>query len=199
MGCKVPKQLKISQRLCWADQAQPSMPAANLCRGVIHIHGRIHLTFYDEEEAVKVAQHETSNYVVIPPSSIDTRELLPSLTQIFRFDEMARITARRNPTQKLIFSAGSDLMIRLHSAFLLGCHAMISHDVDFEGVYPALHRMHDVFESARSDDHKMSVYNGLRAVCQARKHGWIDFKETFDTGSLNSSSIAMDEYLHYAR
>jgi hypothetical protein len=35
------------------------------CRRLIHVHGRLYLTLYEEEEeAGKVAQHETSNFVV---------------------------------------------------------------------------------------------------------------------------------------
>ena len=149
---------------------------------------------------MKVAQHETYNYLVIPPTRLNSQDHLPSLTQIFKFDEMARSISRRNPTQRLIFSAGSDLISRVHTSFLLGCHLMMSHDVDFDIVYPAFHRMHDILESLRSDDTGSSVFSGMRAIFQARKNCWIEFKETFEIGrTINPNLIAKDEYLHYAR
>ena len=168
----------------------------SLCRVLIHIHGRIHLTLYEQEEALKLAG---SKYLVIPPSKIDVKEFLPSLTHIFKFDEMARNIARRNPTQKLIFCAGSDSMTRVHTVFLITCHVMISHGADIDEVYPTLDRMHDLLDSARSEYTGSSVFSGLLSISRAKMNGWIDFRETFDTGPINSYSIAMDEYLHYAR
>jgi hypothetical protein len=187
-------------------------PKANIgcCRRLIHVHGRIYITLYGEAEAAKVAQHETSNFVVIPPTSYasasesnDSTKCAfqpPSLTEIYKFDEMVRNVSRRNPTQKLIFSAGSEMQIRVRTSFLIGCHAIISHEMDFEAVFRAFKSHHELFLLVScSDEAGSSIWSCISAVFQAKKHSWIDFKETFETSSVKSSTILMEEYLHYAR
>jgi hypothetical protein len=174
------------------------------CRRLIHIHGRIYLTLYDEEETLKVAQHETTNYVVIPPLKTEADKLsafsLPSLSEVFKFDEMVRNAARKCASKKLVFSAGCSLFIRVRTTFLIGCHLLVSSDIGFEVLYSALERLHQMFDLASANnDIGSSVSSGLRAISRAKAHDWINFKETFETGQGNASSIAMDEYLHYAR
>eukprot|EP00291_Cryptomonas_curvata_P016601 CAMPEP_0172155352 /NCGR_PEP_ID=MMETSP1050-20130122/2579_1 /TAXON_ID=233186 /ORGANISM="Cryptomonas curvata, Strain CCAP979/52" /LENGTH=286 /DNA_ID=CAMNT_0012824243 /DNA_START=54 /DNA_END=911 /DNA_ORIENTATION=- len=171
--------------------------------------GRLYITLYEEEEAGKVAQHETSNYVVIPAPSFDNASQSkdkskctfhpPSLTEIYKFDEMVQNLSRRNPTQKLIFSAGSEWLVRVRTSFLVGCHAMISHEMDFESVFSAFQKLHDLFGLVSSTEEAgSSVWSSMSAIFQAKQHNWIDFKVTFEMTSVKSSTILMEEYLHYA-
>ena len=161
-------------------------------RRVVGIHGRVHLKCFEEEDTIGSVQHDTSEYLVIAPSAIDSKEHLPSLTQIFKFDEMAGNIARKNPFQRLIFSAGKDSVSRVYTSFLLGCHLIMSHDVETEEVYSAFRRIHSMFTS---DDTGSSVRSGWLAVSRAKKNGWIDFKKA----PINPNSIAMDEYVRHAR
>ena len=174
------------------------------CRRLIHIHGRVYLTFYGEEDALQVAQHETSNYIVIPPLTLGENKKSnltpPSLSEIYKFDEMVQNAARKHPSKKLIFSSGSNLLIRVRTAFLIGCHLIVSHDLDFTSVYRAFDKMHPLFDAANPNNGTgSSVSSSLRAIFRTKEHNWIDFKETFDIGPGSPTSIAMDEYLHYAR
>jgi hypothetical protein len=200
-GFKVTKSMHAARR-----------PNVNVgcCRRLIHVHGRLYITLHGEEETGKVAKHETSNYVVIPAPSFDPASQSkdkskgtfhpPSLTEIYKFDEMAQIFSRRNPTQKLIFSAGSELLVRVRTSFLVGCHAMISHGMDFESVFSAFEKLHELFGLVSSTEEAgSSIWISMSAVFQAKQLNWIDFKETFEMTSVKPSTILMEEYLHYAR
>ena len=102
--------------------------------------------------------------------------------------------------QKLIFSAGSELLVRVRTSFLVGCHAMISHEMDFESVFSAFEKLHELFSLVSSTEEAgSSVWSSMSAIFQAKQHKWIDFKETFEMTSVKSSTILMAEYLHYAR
>ena len=177
---------------------------------MIHVFGRLHLTLHGAENAAKVARMdgETSNFLIIPGSSNDVqgeRFVQPgfgpsSLTEIFKFDEMICQIERSHPSQKLVVCAGRLPLERARTAFLVGCHLIISHRTDLEQTYMTLEKLHGIFEQVSSaKGGELSVRSCLAAVYAAKKWDWIDFRERFNVLPTMSHSMQIDEYMHYAR
>jgi hypothetical protein len=189
------------------------MPRTASCRPLIHIYGRLHLTLHDAEDAAKVAliDCETSNFIVIPRISNDDKHGQDrqvgeqgfdpsSLTEIFKFDEMIRQIERKYPSQKLVLCAGRSLLLQARTAFLVGCHLIISRGTEIEEAYLALERLHGVFDQVlQSNNNGLSVRSCLSAVYAAKNKVWIDFQERFDAMPAMPRTIQIDEYMHYAR
>jgi hypothetical protein len=184
------------------------MSGSRNCRPLIHIFGRIHLTLHDADDATKVAliDSETSNFLIVPRLSneiqqIEERGFGPSsLTEIFKFDEMICHLERKCPHQKLVMCAGRTYNLQARTAFLVGCHLIISQGIELEESYTALERLHGVFDHVSlSNGGGLSVRSCLSAIHAAKKRDWIDFQERFDTLPNTTQSIQIDEYMHYAR
>ena len=183
------------------------MRSSRSCRPLIHIFGRIYLTFHDEDDARKVAliDSETSKFLVIPRLSNEQRTepgFEPSsLTEIFKFSEMICRVERHHHDKKLVLCAGRSLFLQARTAFLVGCHLIISHGTELEETYSVLERLHIVFDQVSlSEKIGLSVRSCLSAVYAAKKREWVDFRRRFNSlPSLSPRSIQIDEYMHYAR
>jgi hypothetical protein len=176
----------------------------------IHIYGRLHLTFYDADNAAKVAlmDGETSNFLIIPRSSNDDQGERfgepgfnpSSLTEIFKFDEMINQIERKYPSQKLLICAGRSQFLQARTSFLVGCHLILSYRTELEETYRAFERLHGIFEQVSSAKcGGLSVRSCLSSVYAAKKWELIDFRERFNALPTMSHSIQIDEYMHYAR
>lgn len=171
------------------------------------IYGRIYLTLHDEENALRIARLEATNFLVIPRLQIDLPASIsednfhpPSLTDIFKFDEMMQCIERKNPSKKLVFCAGRTAHDQSRAAFLIGCHAIVSCGAQLVEIRKSISRLNFTFnQRTHSISTGLTIQSCLSAVFRAKESNWIDFRETFSTLPANCHSIQMEEYMHYAR
>jgi hypothetical protein len=108
----------------------------NHAPGFVQAHQHLFLALYEETQAKRMAQHMLkSKFVVVPcVHSIETNgceQFVPSpLQEIYRFDELANQASRQNAGLRLVFCAGLNPVIQARVAFLLGCHMLISLEMD---------------------------------------------------------------------
>jgi hypothetical protein len=186
------------------------------CRQLINIHDHIYLSLHEHQQTAKIAQHESSNFIVIPlghcvqevqdsSQSLDPGFVPASLTEIYRFDEMVNSLQRQHPSAKLVFSTGTDVSTQVHNAFLVACHVIIRYNVGPSETYQAFLRIHSTFEALLSDSGRgngLSVRICMDAIARVKQLGWIDFQEVFDvpvSGPVDLKKISIREYAHYAR
>ncbi len=166
----------------------------------VQIHEHLFLALYDETQATKMAQHTIkAKYLVVPCVhivEIDGYEgFTPSpLQEVYKFDELANQTARRNADLKLVFCAGLNLALQARVIFLLGCHMVVS-----LGMEPDV--VHEIFQKVECIRNKTGtmLLDGWWSLQCAKNMGWINFHDTFHIDDDDEEMIRMDEYLHYSR
>jgi hypothetical protein len=167
----------------------------------VQIHEHMYLALYEETQATKMAQHALkTKYLVVPCIHIveidGYEKFVPSpLQEIFKFDELANQTCRRNADLRLVFCAGLNPVLQARVIFLLGCHMVISLGMDPEAIYA-------IFQKAEHIRNKEcnGLLDGWWSLQCAKNMGWINFQDPFqlaDDG--DEETIRMDEYLHYCR
>ena len=179
-------------------------------RSFIPLFGRLYLTLHKDEDALRLARLEASNFLIIPqlcmrePGSVIDEEGFqpPSLSEIFKFDQCVRTIERKNPIRKLVFIAGRTMHNQSRVIFLTGCHAIISCDAGFDEVKDSIANLNVAFNQLFSSvSFGLSVQSCLSAFFCAKNSNWIDFRETFSKMPTlaNGAPILMEEYMHYAR
>ena len=177
-------------------------------RYLFHLHRHVYVTFYPENQVMRMASNESLKFAIVHVAESDGTETcdlsapfhVPSLSEIFKFDQMMNRLVRRNPTQKILICTGTETHLRVKAAFLGVCHSIISHHIDCNQAYNSLLRLcesNEVLQGIKGKNY--SVRSCLLAVQHASRHNWIDFDEKFDSLPFRENSIDMDEYLHYAR
>ena len=191
-----------------------------MCSSFVHVHRNLFLALFDETQAKRMAEHELSHKFLILQVQLSSHEVsssslekspldschdccsfIPSsLAQIYKFDENIREISRKNPGEKLVFCAGHDLIIQMKTAFLLGAHLILTHNVDAEGVADAFQCLNEEVEGVMSSGGKyLSLWNCWKSLASAQAMNWLDFWEVFDAGDVHDSCIKLDEYIHYSR
>jgi hypothetical protein len=168
------------------------------------LHESIHLTMQDSSEALRIVGERSSDYVLIrlieaKGNSVDaqSRTLCTcSLSDIFSFDMLMRSIKKQDPSKFILLCTGTQTHVQIKTAFLVGCHLMISSQKDYQEVLEVLPEI--LRHHFRSKDAGYSTQSCMLAVKQAIANHWIDFR---DSPELRASADAIDveEYLHYAR
>ena len=193
-------------------EARDIEEAKVLADGFVYLHNRLYISILDNQMAaiaLKCISNMKFKYVSLLRSNIaDIIHRLPAmpsitlfsapcLKDILQFDHMASGIQQRSPTKKIVFQVGSEASAQATMAFLLGCHMMLSNGLGFEETFLALGRMIQSLDNREQGCLAISMRSCLRAFCRAKCSGWI---RTADSGTCgDSSSIHIDEYLHYAR
>ena len=179
----------------------PDCPVASNASNFVQIHEHLFLALYEETQATKMAQHALkSKYMVVPCLHIVEREIynsfVPSpLEEIYKFDELANQTARRDSDLRLVFCAGLNSALQTRVIFLLGCHMLVSLGMDPEAVGTIFQRV----EHIRNQEFQR-LLEGWWSLRSAKDVGWINFQEPFQLeDDEDDETIRMDEYLHYCR
>ena len=190
--------------------------AQDITNSFVYIHNRIYLTLNDEKFSLSVIKSVSDlNFTIVNPHQSNIADMVqenrntiavpselpfvvPSLKDISLFNCKVSDLERVNAAMKTVFQAGSDPTSQATLAFLLGCHMMLSHGLGFEETYLAVSRIPSIKEPQGCEDSCMSVRSCLRAFCRAKCHSWIRFTDP-DEACEDTSSIHIDEHLHYAR
>ena len=138
-------------------------------RPLHHIPGRHYVIFQSEGAADLIADHKTTNYVIVA-SCIPTQFVqsgganfqAPSLKEIYTFDRVACCVARRNPSKKLIFCAGVNVHVRVRIVFLTACHFIMSHDVIMDDMFFLFCWIYTQNDSNSSYGHNSLVFHCLK-------------------------------------
>ena len=171
-----------------------------------HVHSRLYLALYEKGQAEILAKHEFQNkYIIRSPlstvwSDAENGFSPGSLSEVYQFDSSVKEMTRKNPEFRIVFSSGAGSELQVKTAFLIGCHMIMSHGIGFEETFLAFRPLHDKIESLTvSNRGKLSVSfkSCLRAVCCAKCMNWVDFRDDLGVGGV-IGKIPMDEYLHYA-
>jgi hypothetical protein len=175
----------------------------------MYVHNRLYLALISPEQAGGIIQDEPSaRFLLAPLSSLKKCEIensasfAPStLAEIYRFDEAARAQQRRHPCMKIVFPTGPHRTAQVKTAFMLGCHMIMSHGCGFEETFLAFKNVGQIFGESDIADNEVSVKSCWRAMCQAKCRNWIDFTMSEFSGRdhCQDSYIDMDEHMHYAR
>jgi hypothetical protein len=166
----------------------------------VQLHEHLFLALYEETQATKMAQHTLkTKYLVVPCVhivEIDGYDIFaPSpLQEIYKFDELANQTARRNADLRLVFCAGLNPALQARVIFLLGCHMIISLGMDPETVQSIFQKV----DCIRNNECN-GILEGWWSLQCAKNMGWIDFHDSFQLDDSDDEAIRMDEYLHYSR
>jgi hypothetical protein len=172
----------------------------------LRLHGRLALALLDKEQAASIAQHElNSSHILVGvevankpgPRATDISVATPAtLEEIFMFDEYFNSICRQNNESKVVVYTGLDVQRQIKIIFALGCHLIMTCGL----------KVHEVILGFKAVDNlvgvevsEYSLYHYWFALDSAKSLSWISFKETFDSPNYEPDSIAMDEYLHYAR
>ena len=168
----------------------------SVATGLVQAYDHLFLALYEETQAKKMARHTLkSKFVVVPCfHSVETNgcgQFVPSpLQEIHRFDELANQATRQNAGLRLVFCAGLNPVIQARVAFLLGCHMVISLEMDPGAVY-AIFRIEGCIGEGL-----LAAWSALQC---AKTMGWINFQDHFQLDDVDDETIQMDEYLHYSR
>jgi hypothetical protein len=164
--------------------------------GLVQAYDHLFLALYEETQAKRMAQHTLkSKFVVVPcVHFVETNgceQFVPSpLQEIYRFDELANQASRQNAGLRLVFCAGLNPALQARVAFLLGCHMLISLEMDPGTVYAIFRKQGCIGEG---------LLAGWWALLCAKTMGWINFQDHFQLDDADHETIQMDEYLHYSR
>eukprot|EP00292_Cryptomonas_paramecium_P009476 CAMPEP_0113707734 /NCGR_PEP_ID=MMETSP0038_2-20120614/28570_1 /TAXON_ID=2898 /ORGANISM="Cryptomonas paramecium" /LENGTH=258 /DNA_ID=CAMNT_0000633321 /DNA_START=73 /DNA_END=846 /DNA_ORIENTATION=- /assembly_acc=CAM_ASM_000170 len=172
----------------------------SLCQGssFLRLHKRIYFALFDAEQAAIVAQHELKqNYSLVPAFTVNSisseggavEDPTPLLT-IYEFDRIANAVARQNPGGKLVFCGGgaSNPMQQIRSAYLVGCHLILTHGLSADRTYASFLPFHHAFEEYPLSSPSSSAHQGVgrltvdscwSALDSARAMGWVDFRRSF--------------------
>ena len=166
----------------------------------IHVHEGIYIAFGGYEHSTKVVRQELKgDYVVLSSSECidDANDPMgfnapSSLKDIYNFDKIARRMGSRGKC--IVFCAGLEPLLQYKMAFLVGCHLIMSLEVDFAQTASAFNRMNSFFRTfAWSVKLEPTVHSCWSALFRTKRMNWIDFE-----GHPNGPSMDMDEYSHYS-
>jgi hypothetical protein len=170
----------------------------------LRLHSRLALVLLDKEQAASIAQHElNSSHVLVgvevanKPEPLDVSAATPAtLEEICMFDEYFNTICRQNNDAKVVVYTGLDAQRQIKVIFTLGCHLIMTCGLKVQEVISLFKAVDDLVGVEVSE---YSLYHYWSAFDSAKTLRWISFKETFDSPNYETDSIAMDEYLHYAR
>ena len=169
------------------------------CRGAVRsffrVYDNLYMAFFHGDQAKVLARHELkSNFLVVPilmedqyrlceggssSSNMEHNAFSPSsLTEIFKFDEMACALERNNTKTRLVFCTGGSHASQARLAFLVGCHMMMSHGTTLDDTIQYFRNLHGLFHQfASTNGGNVSVQSCWRALSSARSLHWIDFRK----------------------
>jgi hypothetical protein len=168
------------------------------------------LALYDKKQAELIGQHELNRkrLVLVKGARYEKtydcndqiggakRSTPACLEEIFMFDKKSNALRRQTAGDVIIFYTGTHARHQSKTIFLLGCHLMMSYNYSAAHVEHILQRLGHSLKS-EGCEFLMTDYWGAMEV--ARGHGWVDFRESFDSPFNECNFSMMDEYLHYAR
>ena len=119
-----------------------------------------------------------------------------TLSELHRFDRWLQNISSSNPGVQIRVMAGSDPLLQVRTAFLLGGHLIASQGRGFEETFLAFRPLHQTIDLQLG---LAEFKNSLRSICCAKCLRWIDFDYSSDDELTTNGSIQMDEYAHYSR
>lgn len=178
---------------------------------LVRIHNNLFVAACNAHALVKALGSRSGEFFIMPaqsekkskPSEISPRSDVArfhpcSLTEIYRFGVLVANIIKSHENSNIVFSVSSDMREQLDLIFLLGCHLIMHHGLDFEETCLALLPMKKVFPKYESES--VELETAFRAVWCAKHSNWIDFETGWDSCQVSEESfICMDEYVHYAR
>ena len=124
----------------------------------------------------------------------------PCLEDVFKFHESVCSLERKNPRKKLVFQAGENQSVQTITGFLLGCHLLITHGIEYDRLCLTFRDFHDMFDDIGCDfADSISIHSCWRALWRAKCLKWIEFEKMTHTDPEKDYCIHIDEYIHYAR
>ena len=175
-------------------------------RSFFHVHGQVYFVRYVGRHAERMAQHVLNKkHIIISlplkfqiAADTDEQALVPSsLVEIYKFDQMVRQLERRNKDDVLVFSAGTNTNVQRRVAFLLGCQLIMSKALDAYEVNQIFNDFGGIL--GQSQDERSSAMNCWQALHQAKALAWVDFNEQFESHTDHTTTIDMEELIHYSR
>ncbi len=135
-------------RAASAIVSQPAIQSTQLSGSFSAVTSNLYFALFDADYAESIARHALNGkYIVIPMTPISAicryaqegnyaKSFTPSsLTEIYRFDDIANQITRRNADHKLVFAAGRNPQVHQRAIFLIGCHVIMSHGFDVESTF----------------------------------------------------------------
>jgi hypothetical protein len=119
-----------------------------------------------------------------------------SLAEIFMFDEKINTFFRMNASKQIVAYTGSNIHRQAIVIFLLGCHLIMTWNIDLQQVRSIFRPLEDIRAIV---EYARSMHNCWSALSIAKQKRWVSFKETFDICHEESHVLNMEEYLHYIR
>ena len=164
-----------------------------------------YLALHDEDASNSLAKSEFARgyFVVTQSASLTSvgslQTFSPSLAEVHRFDAMVQNLLRAHGQKFiLVFSIGRHVQTQVRLAFLVGCNLIMSHGFGPDEAFAALKPMHLLFHNLELD---VPMINHFQALCEAKRHQWIDFRDMLndEDAGADSKTMDMEEYVHYAR
>ena len=171
-----------------------------------HVHDRSYIVNFVGRHAERVVQQVLNKkYIIISMESkinnspVAAEQSVPSLIEIYKFDEMVKRLERRNLGHLLVFSTGSSKEVQGRVAMLIGCTLIMSKALDASEVYRIFNRIGSFLR--QSSCNQASILDCWKALYQAKSLAWLDFSEPFepDADAIEESTINIEEFVHYCR
>ena len=181
----------------------------------ISITKRLYVACLDERHCRLMSRNVLNkNFLVVPLSAFKgwlnaesnepdqdcTEFVSPCLEDVFKFHESVCSLERKNPRKKLVFQAGENQSVQTITGFLLGCHLLITHGIEYDRLCLTFRDFHDMFGDIGCDfADSISIHSCWRALWRAKCLKWIEFEKMTHTDPEKDYCIHIDEYIHYAR
>ena len=182
-----------------------------LCNGppdsFLHIYDRAYFVRFERRHAERMTtaqQALNKKFFIIDALSIfDDQDFATelsfvpsSLIEIYKFSNMVSMYERRNAQDLLVFAAGTNQAVQRKTAFLVGCHLIMSKSLDAQQVLEVFNVLHDLLNKKYEE---VSAMDCWQALYQAKSLAWLTFSDPLEQSSHDAGTIDMDELIHYAR
>ena len=151
---------------------------------LVHISSTVYIQWNDEGQASKkedlmLFEIDSTRFQMLNVSEFDSR--LPherdsaqsaagfgSLIEVHRFDQAARCLTERGSS--IVFLIGPGINQQKRDLFLIGCHLILTHNLQFEEACLSLKRFPGFIDDKFSE---WSLATGLRSFCCAKCMDWV--------------------------